>query len=149
MTESSSSSLTKSHTSDEANLQPCTLHVCTSCRPPGTPREPKASRDGFIFYQQLRDAIDVSSLRDRVEVQPAECLSICPRPCGLALSQPGSWTYLFGDQRPNEAVLDVIECISLYIDSQDGVMARKQRPKSMRASILGRVPPIKGVGKCI
>ena len=144
MTAPSVSPRTDSPARDDGATPPCTLHVCTSCRPPGTPREPQGRRPGFIFYQQLRDSIDASLLRDRVEVRPAECLSICPRPCGLALSLPGAWTYLFGDQQPSETTADVMECISLYLDSPDGFMARSQRPKSMRRSILGRVPPLKG-----
>jgi len=77
----------------------------------------------------------------RVEVRPAECLSMCPRPCGIALSSAGAWTYLFGDQHPGESVRDIVECVSLYMGAADGFMPREQRPKSLRASILGRVPP--------
>lgn len=119
----------------------CTLHVCTSCRPAGAPREPAEMRPGFILYQQLRAAVESGHLGARVDVRAAECLSICPRPCGIALSSGEAWTYLFGDQQPGETVEDVLECVSLYLDSTVGVMAREQRPKSLRASILGRVPP--------
>ena len=148
MTEPSRRSMNKASTSEETNPQHCTLHVCTSCRLPGTPRDPFGNHSGFIFYQQVRDEISGSVLRDLVEVRPAECLSVCPRPCGLALARPGAWTYLFGDQQPGETVLDILEGISLYIDSPDGFMARNERPESMRKSILGRVPPVKGVDKC-
>ena len=134
--------------SDQTGHQSCILHVCTSCRPQGMPREPKENRDGFIFYQQVRDAINQTPLRDQVEVRPAECLSICPRPCGFSLSLSGSWTYLFGDQRPHETVHEVVDCVSLYLKSPDGYMARKHRPKSLRGSILGRVPPVKGADQC-
>ena len=78
----------------------------------------------------------------RVEVTAAECLSICPRPCGLAISTPGHWSYLFGDQNPEQSVEDILECLSLYLQSKDGFMARNERPKSLRSSILGRIPPL-------
>ena len=120
----------------------CALHVCTSCRVPGTPREPREGRAGFILYKQLSKAFDVSSIRDRVDVIPTPCLSICPRPCGIALSMGGSWTYLFGEQQPSETIRDVVECVSLYLGSPEGVMARAQRPESLRRSILGRIPPM-------
>ena len=81
-------------------------------------------------------------------MKPTECLSICPRPCGIALSLPGSWTYLFGDQQPDVTVNDIVECASLYIDSPNGYMARESRPKALRASILGRVPPLKEGRPC-
>ena len=116
------------------------LHVCTSCRTPGTPREPPENRPGFQLYRELRATFRESSLGRRVEVRPAECLSLCPRPCGIALSASGAWSYLFGDQQP-ETAGDILECVSLYIDSEDGFMPREQRPKRLRASVRGRVPP--------
>ena len=127
----------------------CTLHVCTSCRPSGMTREPKEQRPGFILHNELRKLIEDSELRDRVRVAPAECLSVCPRPCGIALSQPNAWTYLFGDQQPAATAGEILHCVSLYLESADGFMTRQGRPQSMRASILGRVPPIKGVNRCI
>ena len=130
--------------------QPCILHVCTSCRPTGMPREPKANRPGFTLYQELSDAVDRSPLRERVTVRAAECLSVCPRPCGIALSSPDSWSYLFGDQKATvtETTSSIIDCLAVYLESPDGFMPRKTRPKSLRSSILGRVPPIKEVGEC-
>ncbi len=119
----------------------CTLYVCTSCRSPGTPREPAEARPGFVLYHDLREAVHSSELRERVEVRAAECLSVCPRPCGIALSSEGAWTYLFGDQQPGRTVNDILECVALYLDSPAGFIARKRRPKPLRASILGRVPP--------
>ena len=120
----------------------CTLYVCTSCRGFGVPRYPKENRPGFILFQQLKDAVSDCDLHNRVEVKPAECLSICPRPCGVAINTPGSWAYLFGDQRPEHSVEDILECLSLYLQSNDGFMARNERPKSLRSSILGRIPPL-------
>ena len=126
----------------------CTLHVCTSCRPAGTAREPKENRSGFLLYQKLLEAIETSELSRWVEVKPAGCLSICPRPCGIALSMPESWTYLFGDQHPDETVDDVVECVSLYLESLNGFMARDKRPEPLRRSILGRVPPLQEGQPC-
>ena len=132
---------TVSKASANPAIESCTLHVCTSCRPPGTPREPRESRPGFKLYQALRAAFHESRLGHHVEVRPAQCLSLCPRPCGIALSSHGAWTYLFGDQRPGESAGDILECVSLYIDTENGLMPREQRPKTLRASVLGRVPP--------
>ncbi|MEN0061183.1 MAG: DUF1636 domain-containing protein [Myxococcota bacterium] len=134
----------ESASSTLASLRSCTLHVCTSCRSPGTPREPRESRPGFLLFHEIREAFADSPIKDRVNVQPAECLSVCPRPCGFALSSPGAWTYLFGDQRLKVSAADIVTCVSLYLESPDGFMAREQRPFYLRASILGRVPPIQG-----
>ncbi len=135
---------------DRGTLSSCAVHVCTSCRSPspGPPSEPKQSRLGSILYQQLREAFDASPLRYRVDVRPAECLSICPHPCGIAISLPGAWTYLFGDQRPDETTPDVVECVFRYLESPDGFMLREQCPIPLRGSILGWVPPSLGNRRC-
>jgi predicted metal-binding protein len=41
----------------------------------------------------------------------------------------------------HQAEVKPAECITLYLDILDGFMPRKIRPKALRASILGRVPP--------
>lgn len=120
------------------------LHVCTSCRPADAPRLPREGRAGAALYRELRARLDDDPLGDRVEVRPAECLSICPRPCGIAISSASSWSYLFGDQVPGESVEEILACVSVFLDADDGFMPRKQRPEGLRASILGRVPPFEG-----
>ena len=122
-----------------------TVHVCTSCREPGTPRSPKELRAGFRLFQRLKHAFESSPIGDSVEVLPAECLSVCPRPCGIALSSGETWTYLFGDQDPQLSTSDIVNCVALYLQSPDGFMRRSERPHSLRESILGRVPPRRGV----
>ena len=79
----------------------CKLHVCTSCRPSGFPRDPATNRPGFKLFQELSSLLDKNLLRDQIELVPTECLSLCPRPCGIALSRNNSWTYLFGTLQPS------------------------------------------------
>ena len=138
--------LPKMRASHGGALRSCTLHVCTSCRAPGTPREPQEGRPGFRLHEELRAMLQESRNGIHVEVRPAECLSMCRRPCGIAISSPGAWTYLFGDQDPGVSASDILECVSLYVGNRDGFMPRERRPKSLRASILGRVPPF-GAGR--
>jgi len=120
------------------------LHVCTSCRPPGAPREPYEQRPGYKLYEALKDELRESALGRLVKVRAAECLSVCPRPCGIAISSPGSWTYLFGDQQLTASVNEIVECLTLYVSTSKGFMSRSQRPKGLRGSILGRIPPFGG-----
>ena len=127
---------------DPTAIRSCTLHVCTSCRPRGMPRQPREQRPGFRLYQALCDAFDADPLQDWGDVRAADCLSLCPRPCGIALSSPGAWSYLFGDQQPDPR--DIVECVRTYVCSADGSLPRDHRPESMRASILGRLPPSTG-----
>ena len=141
MTKTASSVLAKEPQTSHGASRPSVLYVCISCRAPGAPREPRESRAGFKLYQELRAIFHESPLERHVEVKPTECLSLCPRPCGIAFSSPGAWSYLFGDQRPDESARDIVECVSLYVSTADGSMPRARRPKPLRASILGRVPP--------
>ena len=127
----------------------CTLHVCTSCRLSTGHRSSANRRPGSRLFRELREAIAQSPLRDRVKVQPAECLSVCPRPCGIALTAADSWTWLFGDQVPTETTSDILKCLERYLDSPDGFLARLMRPKTLQKSILGRIPPSLGASACI
>ena len=121
--------------------RPSVLHVCTSCRGPGSPREPEENRAGFKLYQELRTICLDSPLKHSVEVKPTVCLSACSHHCVIAFSSPGAWSYLFGDQHSDETISDIVEGMSVYTSTDDGVMRREQRPRSLRTSILGRVPP--------
>ena len=119
----------------------CKLHVCTSCRPSGFPRDPATNRPGFKLFQELSSLLDKNLLRDQIELVSTECLSLCPRPCGIALSRNNSWTYLFGDQDAEKTASDILDCAITYIQSPDGLLPRKDRPETLQPSILGRIPP--------
>ena len=128
----------------------CTLFVCTSCRPTGFPREPKENRPGFVLHQKISEALEGSDLEDLVNLKPAKCLSLCPRPCGIALASCDTWTYLFGDQDPVTSVASILKCVSVYLKSDEGEMLRGARPPGLQESILGRVPPLAiKVGACL
>ena len=117
------------------------LHVCTSCRPSGCPREPKENRPGYRLYKNIEAKLGSRNLEKKLHLLPAECLSLCSRSCGIAMSSGGSWTYLFGDQDPDTTVDDILECVGTYIKNDLGNMTRNQRPPTLRSSILGRIPP--------
>lgn len=127
---------------DRKVTETCIVHVCTSCRPKDFPREPKEKRPGYLLFEELRKAIRGHILESQLDIRPAECLSVCPRPCGIAISRAEAWTYLFGDQDPQKTVRDILDCVLLYQASSDGCVKRESRPLSMRAGILGRVPPL-------
>lgn len=129
-------------TREDSSVEKCTLYVCTSCRPAGFPREPKEDRPGFRLHQKISEALEVSDLQDLVKLEAAQCLSLCPRPCGIALAFSEAWTYLFGDQDPATPVASILECVSIYLNSDKGKMPRSARPVGLRESVLGRVPPL-------
>ena len=93
-----------------------------------------------MLHQALSTVLKDSHLEEFVALKPVECLSLCPRPCGVAISSPGAWTYLFGDQAPE--VNQILACVETYLDEEQGHLPRHCRPTSMQAIIMGRAPPL-------
>ena len=115
------------------------LHVCTTCRPPGT--DPAAPRDGaklFALVEALhRDWVG----RHDVTLQPVECMSGCDRACTVALSAPGKPSYLFGDKPPTaETAAAALDLAAQYAASATGDLPRSERPELFRRGILARIP---------
>lgn len=121
--------------------QDACLSVCFRCKPEGWPGDAHARRPGAdladaIEAEATRRAIDLEVLRD------VRCMSQCKRPCVVAFSGEGRFTYLFGDLDPARDAAAVLEAFALYRTRQDGFMERFERPEVMQAGILGRVPPL-------
>ena len=129
-------------TADRSDIKPVVIHVCTSCSARNAPREPRDNRPGFKLYQNISRLIDETGLASHVHVKPTDCLSLCPRPCGIAISSDESWSYLFADQDPDSGPPDILKCVSLYMSVAEGFMPRERHPVSLRASVVGRLPPI-------
>ncbi len=142
MTNQDRSGLLANSSADSSDARPVVVHVCTSCRARGTEREPRHNRPGFKLYQNLSRFVEESKLVSQVRVQPTDCLSLCPRPCGIALSSDDSWSYLFADQDPESSPSDILKCVSLYMRVAEGFMPRECRPASLRGSVVGHIPPM-------
>jgi predicted metal-binding protein len=118
------------------------LFVCTSCRPANAPREPRESRAGAQLYHNLTKRFSSWARREGFVIVPYGCLSVCPRPCGIAMRAPGKFTYVFGDVEPALTEDAVIECATLYRNAPTGFLPREERPSALRSAILARVPPL-------
>jgi predicted metal-binding protein len=117
------------------------LHVCTTCRPPGT--DPALPRDGAKLYGLIealhRDWPD----RHRVGLNPVECMSGCDRACTVAVSADGKPSYLFGDKRPDiETAQAALDLAAQYLASETGVLPRKDRPAPFVRGVLANIPAI-------
>jgi predicted metal-binding protein len=117
------------------------LSICFRCKPEGWPGDADAHRPGAdladaIKSEARRRGIDLEVLRD------VRCMSQCKRPCVVAFSGEGRFTYLFGDLDPERDAPAVLDAFLLYASRDDGFMERFERPEALRAGILGRVPPL-------
>jgi predicted metal-binding protein len=113
---------------------PVLVHVCVTCRREGD--DPEAPRQG----SRLRDCL-AGLLSEGMTLQPVECLGNCKRSCTVALSAPGSWTYVFGDLTA-ESGPDVVTGAKLLAHSTDGLMPWRGRPEPFKRSMIARIPPI-------
>ncbi|MDB5589764.1 DUF1636 domain-containing protein [Enterovirga sp.] len=110
------------------------VSVCVSCRAADGPDD---SRPGADLLEALR-----GSELGGASVRAVQCLSVCKRPCTVALTAPGRYTYVFGDVDPVSGVADLLTCIATYRDQEHGYMLWRERPESLRRGILARIPPL-------
>ncbi len=115
-----------------------TIHVCTTCRAPGETLEPREARAGFRLWRSL---LGDAEARD-YQINPVECLSVCKRPCTVALSAPGKWTYVYGDLVAETASAIILAGAALYRDAPDGIVAWRSRPDALKRGVVARLPPL-------
>jgi predicted metal-binding protein len=108
-----------------------TVFVCVTCRGPAG----EDDRPGRRLFDALTGEPGVTA-------QPVECLSVCKRPCTIALAAPGKWTYLIGDLNAETAKADIIAMTARYGETADGIVPWRERPTSFRKGVVARVPPV-------
>ncbi|WP_155912024.1 DUF1636 domain-containing protein [Methylobacterium sp. 77] len=116
---------------------PVVLYVCATCRTAGDTSEPRA---GARLVSALRDAVAEAGT-DGVTVESVECLSVCKRPCTVAVASEGRWTYVYGDLDPIESAKTILAGIGLYAATPDGIVPWKARPDAFRKGVVARIPP--------
>lgn len=116
----------------------CTIHVCTTCR-----RQREDLPDG---YDQpgiaLAAVLDERLAGSGIAVIPVECLSVCKRPCTIALAAEGKWTYLIGDLDADLHLDEIVSGAEKFAASANGIVPWKERPVSFRKGVVARVPPL-------
>jgi len=110
-----------------------TLYVCTTCRREGD--DPEGPRAGARLHAEL------ARLADGLRVEPVECLSVCKRPCTVAVASPGRWTYVYGDLDPEAAATTILDGLKSYDGTPDGIVPWRERPKEFRSGVIARIPP--------
>jgi predicted metal-binding protein len=117
---------------------PCTLYVCTTCRDAADPAE--GPRAGARLHDALAQALAARPGLP-VRIEPVECLSVCKRPCTVAVASPGRWTYVYGDLDPAISADVILDGIGLYAGTPDGIVPWRERPQEFRKGVVARIPP--------
>ncbi len=113
-----------------------TIFVCVSCRDEGDPER----RPGAVFLDALRARLKERDLPIRAE--SVECLAVCKRPATIALAGEAKWTYVIADLDVQANVDDVIESALRFAESENGIVAWKDRPVCFRKGVVSRTPPL-------
>jgi predicted metal-binding protein len=82
------------------------------------------------------------ALEPGVALKAVECLSVCKRPCTVALAAPGKWTYVVGDLTRDSHLEDIVFAARRYAASPEGVVPWRERPLCFRRGVVSRTPPL-------
>jgi len=113
-----------------------TIFVCISCRDGADPER----RPGAAFIDALRARLAERDLA--LQVAPVECLAVCKRPATVALAGANKWTYVLGDLSDDVHVDDLIDSAQRFGESENGIVAWKDRPTCFRKGVISRTPPL-------
>jgi predicted metal-binding protein len=108
-----------------------TLLVCVTCK-----------AEGRVLGAALHDALAGRLAGEGVAVRPVECLSVCKRPCTVALAARGKWTYVVGDLDREAHFEDILTAVRRYAASPDGIVPWRERPLPFRKGVISRTPPL-------
>ncbi|MEO0810146.1 MAG: DUF1636 domain-containing protein [Pseudomonadota bacterium] len=128
-----------------------TLSICLRCRDGREDRDTDLDqRGGRRLARAVADVFPNSRAASLgVHLRGVNCMSQCKRPCTIALSGLGRFTYLFGDLDPMLHANDSLSVAAAYADECNGFLARPERPEVMQTGILGRIPPLGFAGDLV
>ena len=64
------------------------------------------------------------------------------RGCTIALRSPGRWTYVYGNIDPAAQLETVVEGVTRYAATPDGLVPWRERPEHFRKNCIARIPPL-------
>jgi predicted metal-binding protein len=109
-----------------------TLFVCVTCKS-------GEDRPGLALFAALTERLQSET---GVELRAVECLSVCKRPCTVALGGRGKWTYVVGDLEPNSHLDDIVAAARRFAATSDGLVPWRERPLPFRKGVISRTPPL-------
>ncbi len=109
-----------------------TLLVCVTCKSEVGPMGPG-------MFEALGERL---ASEPDIVLKAVECLSVCKRPCTVALAASGKWTYVVGDLTRESHLEDIVVAARRYAASCDGIVPWRERPLSFRKGVVSRTPPL-------
>ncbi|MEM1005105.1 MAG: DUF1636 domain-containing protein [Pseudomonadota bacterium] len=117
---------------------PVELLVCTTCRR-GQVVDDDAERPGALLHKALQNA----DLPDGIDLKAVGCLSNCNEGCSIVLrGGPQRWTFVYEHLNETEHVDTIIEGVTKYLATEDGLVKWRERPEHFRKNCAVRIPPI-------
>jgi predicted metal-binding protein len=113
-----------------------TLLVCVTCKSEQGPLGPG-------LFEALGERL---ASEPNITLKAVECLSVCKRPCTVALAAPGKWTYVVGDLTCDSHLEDIVIAARRYAASPEGIVPWRERPLSFRKGVVSRTPPLASAG---
>ncbi|MDE3016521.1 MAG: DUF1636 domain-containing protein [Pseudomonadota bacterium] len=113
-----------------AKPEPVALFICVTC-------QQADARPGALLYRRLEDMLNGRAVR----LYPVECMSICKRPCTVAVSSPGKWSYIIGGIDEAVDAPALLDYLDAYAASESGTPPLKKRPAVIRRGTIARLPP--------
>jgi predicted metal-binding protein len=117
---------------DSGRSAAATLLVCVTCKSDEGPMGPG-------LFEALGERL---ATEPDIMLKAIECLSVCKRPCTVALAAPGKWTYVVGDLTYEAHLEDIIVAARRYAASSDGIVPWRERPLAFRKGVVSRTPPL-------
>ena len=111
-----------------------TLYVCVTCKS-GEERLGQALFDALSARIAADDEAGFS-------LRAVECLSVCKRPCTVALTARGKWTYVVGDLNLDSHLEDIVTAAQRFSRTHDGIVPWRERPIPFRKGVISRTPPL-------
>jgi predicted metal-binding protein len=109
-----------------------TLLVCVTCKSDEGPM-------GAGLFEALSERL---AAEPDIALKAVECLSVCRRPCTVALAGPGKWTYVVGDLTRESHLEDIVIAARRYAASSEGIVPWRERPLAFRRGVVSRTPPL-------
>lgn len=115
------------------------LNICITCTASNADGQ-SDPRHGKQLFDRMQEVCETRDLP--FDLHPAECLTNCKSGCSIALNGTGKWGYVYGNVDPESMIDDLCELAEKYAQSEDGIVAWRERPESLRRNVIARIPPL-------